>query len=111
MTKEQQIKADPLNINRLPFNYDNIVFNEKVGGGYKTKDYTKFNLVNVNRDVDRTTKIYKDLSASMAKRGMIIAGIVDKYGNVGEGQHRLAICMELGIEFKFELVERVDLDL
>ena len=107
-----EIKKDPLNVGRLPFNYENIIFNDKIGEAYETKEYNKFNLVNVNRDVDRTTKIYKELKEAIATQGyMLTSGVVDKYGNVADGQHRLAICMELKIPFQYSLIEKATLDL
>lgn len=98
---------------RKELNYSKIIFKGKIGEMYKSTAYKDFNFININRAVDETTKKFKTIFAQLAidKEMLWGFGVVDKYGNIADGQHRLVICQKLGIPFKFILVERVTLEM
>lgn len=100
-------------VTRKPLSYNNIVFHQKVGTLVESKDYHLFNFIDTNRDITESTATYKNIFKQIAKdRGMRLGnGLVDVYGNIADGQHRLVMCMQLELPFTFRLVDKTDLNM
>lgn len=105
------LPIEPSWIKRNPINNSKIVFNAPIGSIRKSADYSDFNFINVNRAVNRNTKTYKNLYAEIGDDQSMLGGIgiVDRYGNVIEGQHRLDICKRLNIDFEFKIGRNANL--
>ena len=76
-----------------------------VGNVCRTKNYESFKAAPGNR----VTKDRKALRKSIAEKGLISPIIVDAEFNVIDGQHRLSICKELGIDVDY-IVRKVEND-
>ena len=70
---------------------------------YATKDYSKFSTVEGNRDLKTKSSRYKKLYTSILEKGQITPAQVTEDGRIIDGQHRLYICKDLNVEFKYYL--------
>jgi hypothetical protein len=85
---------------------------------FATNDYSQFNFFEFNRPIDKNH--VNKLAKSMKKRGFTGALIVIRTATVDgieklyilDGQHRFMASKQLGIDFKFEIVDiKTELDL
>lgn len=70
---------------------------------YTTFDYSKFNQLSYNREVNNIH--VKQLAVDIEKNGLILPLTVDRDFNIIDGQHRFLACRELGRPIKYHLVE------
>lgn len=76
-----------------------------IGKVYATTDYDKFKTIVGNRPVVEKGAHYKEVLASIKDEGQICPAIVNDRNEVIDGQHRLAICRQLGIPFVYVVGE------
>lgn len=107
----KRIKAED-EIVRKKLSYKKIVFPQKIGTVINSRDYDLFRFPNVHRAVIDTDKKFKRLFDILKRdKGMHGGvGLVDKYGNITNGQRRLVMCKRLGIPFSFMLIEKTTHD-
>ena len=74
---------------------------------YSTKDYDQFKTILGNRDVNRAN--VKKIMDSMRVEHLKVPAIVNKRGEVCDGQHRLSACKELEIPFYFIVLPNYEL--
>jgi len=76
-----------------------------IGKVYSTTDYDKFKSIVGNRPVVQKGAHYKEVFASIEEEGQICPAIVNDRNEIIDGQHRLAICKQLGIPFVYIIGE------
>lgn len=76
-----------------------------IGKVYSTTDYDKFKSIVGNRPVVQKGAHYKEVFASIEEEGQICPAIVNDRNEIIDGQHRLAICKQLGIPFVYVIGE------
>lgn len=70
-----------------------------------TKDYSLFNFLNTNREINQTN--VKNIKKSILEYGYSKCNevTVDEMWNVMDGQHTFTACMELDIPIRFKMIE------
>lgn len=74
---------------------------------YSTKNYDQFETILGNRDVNRAN--VKKIMASMRIEHLKVPAIVNKRGEICDGQHRRDACRELGLPFYFIILPNYEL--
>jgi hypothetical protein len=69
---------------------------------HSTKHYHWFNYANGNRDINPSE--YQRLKKNIAENGQLQPIMVNERGEVIDGQHRLAVCKELGMPISFVVI-------
>ena len=69
---------------------------------HSTKHYHWFNYANGNRDIN--PKEYQSLKKNISENGQLQPIMVNERGEVIDGQHRLAVCKELGMPISFVII-------
>jgi hypothetical protein len=69
---------------------------------HSTKHYHWFNYANGNRDINPIE--YERLKKNIAESGQLQPIMVNERGEVIDGQHRLAVCKELGLAISFIVI-------
>jgi ParB-like nuclease domain len=69
---------------------------------HSTKHYHWFNYANGNRDINLNE--YQRLKKNIAESGQLQPIMVNERGEVIDGQHRLAVCKELGLPINFIVI-------
>lgn len=73
----------------------------KVGTIYETTNYDQFKYVEGNRPVITKGAKYNELKRSIEKTGQLVPALVTRNMEVEGGQHRLEVCKELGIPYRY----------
>jgi len=81
---------------------------EQVGVYYQTSNYSKFVLIEGNREIN--PRHVEGLKKSIQKIGLITPIQVDKNFRIGNGQHRFYACKALGYPITYQLLKD-DIDL
>lgn len=76
-----------------------------IGKVYSTTDYDKFKTIVGNRPVVEKGSHFKEVLNSIKAEGQICPAIVNDRNEIIDGQHRLAICRQLGIPFVYVIGE------
>lgn len=78
---------------------------EIIGKVFATTDYDKFKTIVGNRPVVEKGSHFKEVLNSIKAEGQICPAIVNERNEIIDGQHRLAICRQLGIPFVYVIGE------
>ena len=82
---------------------------EQVGVYYQTYDYSKFVLIEGNREIN--LRHVEGLKKSIQKIGLITPIQVDRNFKLGNGQHRFYACKDLGYPVTYQLLpDHIDLE-
>ncbi|MFH0767810.1 MAG: hypothetical protein V1920_06925 [Bacillota bacterium] len=75
-------------------------------------DWDKLTFIDINRPVNTTTEVYKNLLAEIVDDQAMLGGtaVIDQYGNIIEGQHRANICHSAEIPFEFSIGKPADIE-
>jgi len=74
---------------------------------YSTKNYSQFKTITGNRDVNRAN--VKKIMDSMKVEHLRVPAIINKRGEVCDGQHRLEACKQLELPFYFIVLPNYEL--
>lgn len=71
----------------------------------RSKDYSKFNILSENRNIDHNH--IDKIKESITKHGYLSSNpiIVDEKMNIIDGQHRFLACKEMGLPIDYEVIE------
>lgn len=72
-----------------------------IGKVYSTTNYDRFKTIVGNRPVVEKGAHYKEVLNSIKAEGQIVPAVVNDRNEIVDGQHRLAICRQLGIPFVY----------